>query len=50
MQVTNFKRPNRTAYIKAVYNDIVLYDAYEGRDTIQANMVRPVDKFWNEYK
>ena len=46
--IKNTKRPNRFAQVKAI-SDIVLYDAYEGKDLINANVVRPIDRFLEEY-
>lgn len=45
----NPKRVNRFADFKAEYDGMVLYDAYEGTQKIATNMVRPSDKFWEEY-
>lgn len=43
-------RKGRYAIVKAELNGLVLYDAFEGNDRLfNQNMVRPSDKFWNEY-
>lgn len=42
-------RRNRSANIIAEYGNIVLYHALEGNKVIQSFMVRPANKFWEEY-
>lgn len=44
------KRTNRTAKVIAEVDGIVLYNAFEGKNMICQNMVRPSEKFWAEYK
>ena len=50
MRVKNInpKRDNRTAVV-ITDKELVLYDAYEGRNLIARNMVRPREKFWAEH-
>lgn len=49
MRLTNIKRPNRYAQLIAERDGMVLYNAYEKDELIYPNMVRPANKFWEEY-